>query len=195
MDWPIYYKNILRVGNISSNVGVVTLWTERDAIAKLLDQRDYAAVGNLYAAAGINHMMRNIFANPMIRYLIMWGADMSQSGHALLKFMQNGIDEHYAIVGARGEIEQEIPKRAIELFRKHVALIDLRGKPMSAIAQKRIALSTNENNPNVMRLMGSVRMASTGRTTIVITDHTRATSSIVTHPPATEMPGMMLTVR
>ncbi len=135
MDWPIYYKNILRVGNISSNVGVVTLWTERDAIAKLLDQRDYAAVGNLYAAAGINHMMRNIFANPMIRYLIMWGADMSQSGHALLKFMQHGIDEHYAIVGARGEIEKEIPKQAIELFRKNVALIDLRGKPMSAIAQ------------------------------------------------------------
>ena len=46
-----------------------------------------------------------------------------------------------------------------------------------------------------MTVMGSVKIASTGLTTIVITDHTRATSKIVAHPPATEMPGMMLTVR
>ena len=144
MDWPIYYKNILRVGDTTSNVGVVTLWTERDVIAKMLAKGDYCAVGNLYAAAGINHMMRNILANPHIRYLIMWGADMSQSGHALLKFMQNGIDDQYAIVGARGEIEKEIPKRAIDQFRKNVTLIDLRGKPVATIRE---TIKTLERKP------------------------------------------------
>jgi len=66
---------------------------------------------------------------------------------------------------------------------------------MSVIAQKRSALRTNENNPSVIMVIGNVRIANTGFTTIMITDHTRATSKIVTHPPATEMPGMMLTVR
>lgn len=132
-DWPIYFKNILRVGNLESNIGVVTLWTERDVVEKALDKNEYAAIGNLYAAAGINHMMRNIFANPMIRYLIIWGADMSQSGHALVKFMEKGIDSNYKILDARGELEKEIPKSAIEEFRKSVKVIDLRGKPLADV--------------------------------------------------------------
>ncbi len=126
MDWPIYYKNILRVGNMHSPVGVVTLWTERDVVAHALNKNDYCVVGNLYAAAGINHMIRNIFANPAIRYLILWGADMSGSGHALLKFMQGGF---------LSVIEKEIPKGAVETFRKNVTLIDLRGKPVGKIEE------------------------------------------------------------
>lgn len=129
-DWPLYFKNILRVGDLSSNVGVVTLWTERDVVERALNKKEYAAIGNLYAAAGINHMMRNIFANPMIRYLVVWGADMSQSGHALVKFIEKGIDKSYRIIDARGELEKEIPKKAIEEFRKNVRVIDLRGKPL-----------------------------------------------------------------
>ncbi len=132
-DWPLYFKNILRVGDLSSNVGVVTLWTERDVVEKALTKKDYAAIGNLYAAAGINHMIRNIFANPMIRYLIIWGADMSQSGHALVKFAEKGIDKNYQIIDARGELEKEIPKYAIEEFRKNVKVIDLRGKPLAEV--------------------------------------------------------------
>lgn len=134
-EWPIYFKNILRIGDLDSNVGVVTLWTERDVVQRQLEKKDYCAIGNLYAAAGINHMMRNIFANPNIRYLVMWGADMSQSGHALLKFMQKGIDQDYQIVDARGEIEKEIPKGAVTEFRKHIEVIDLRGKPMATIKE------------------------------------------------------------
>lgn len=134
-EWPLYFKNIVRVGNLDSNVGVVTLWTERDVVQKELEPGSYAAVGNLYAAAGINHMMRNIFANPMIRYLIIWGADMSQSGHSLIKFMEKGIDENYKIMDARGELEKEIPMYAVEEFRKQVKVIDMRGKPFALVRQ------------------------------------------------------------
>ncbi len=132
-DWPIYFRNILRVGDLESNIGVVTLWTERDVVQKVLSKKDYAAIGNLYASAGINHMLRNIFANPNIRYLVIWGADMSQSGHALVKFIQKGIDENYRIVGARGELEKEIPKKAIEEFRQNIKIIDLRGKTIAEL--------------------------------------------------------------
>ena len=134
-EWPLYFRNIVRIGNLDSNVGVVTLWTERDVVQKELEPGSYAAVGNLYAAAGINHMMRNIFANPMIRYLIIWGADMSQSGHSLVKFMEKGIDEDYKIVDARGELEKEIPLHAVEEFRKNVKVIDMRGKPFALVRQ------------------------------------------------------------
>lgn len=126
MEWPIYYKNILRVGDIRSNVGIVTLWTERDVVAKKLGKREYCAIGNLYAASGINHMIRNIFANPSIRYLVMWGVDMSQSGYALSQFMRDGNER---------DIDKEIPKRARVQFRKNVQLIDLRGKPLRVVRE------------------------------------------------------------
>lgn len=131
--WPILYENILRVGDPDQSVGVVTLWTERDVIKDSLEKKDYAAIGNLYSPAGINHMMRNILANPSIRHLIMWGADMSGSGSSLRNFMEKGINNDYEIVDAPGQIETEIPKDAIEDFRKNVELIDLRGKPKEEV--------------------------------------------------------------
>src|SRR3989344_3398233 len=66
---------------------------------------------------------------------------------------------------------------------------------MSVIAQKRSALRINEKSPNVMIVMGSVRMPSTGLMTAMITDHTSATRRIVVHPPATAIPGTSDTVR
>jgi len=126
--WPILYENILRVGDPDHSVGVVTLWTERDVIKDSLDKKDYAAIGNLYSPAGINHMMRNILANPSIRHLIMWGADMSGSGSSLRNFFEKGIDSDYKIIDAAGQIEPEIPLRAVESFRNNVELIDMRGR-------------------------------------------------------------------
>ena len=131
--WPLLYENILRVGDPDQSVGVVTLWTERDVIKDSLEKKDYAAIGNLYSPAGINHMMRNILANPSIKHLIMWGADMSGSGSSLRNFMEKGINSDYEIVDAPGQIETEIPREAIEDFRKNVELIDMRGKPKEEV--------------------------------------------------------------
>lgn len=131
--WPILYSNILRVKDPDNPVGIVTLWTERDVVRDFVGDTNYCAVGNLYSSAGINHIIRNVYANPHIRYLVMWGADLSASGLAFNKFMQNGIDESHNIIDSRGQIEKEIPREAVELFRKNIELIDLRGKPMNTI--------------------------------------------------------------
>ncbi len=135
--WPVYYRDILRVKNPDSNIGLVTLWTERDVVKRQLDKAeiDYNTIGNLYSAAGINHMIRNIFANPIIRYLILWGADMSLSGTALLKLIDHGIDRNYQIKSANGEIEKTIPQSAIDEFRRSVKVIDLRGKPVTEVVK------------------------------------------------------------
>ena len=65
----------------------------------------------------------------------------------------------------------------------------------SVIAQKRSAFNIKENNPNVTTVIGSVSIERTGRMTIVITDHTSATKSMVTHPPVTATPGVRYTMR
>lgn len=126
--WPVLYGNILRIGSLESNVGIATLWTERDVVRNFFQPKDYCVIGNLYAAAGINHIIRNVFANPNIRYIVLWGADMSQSGHAFLRFMEHGINDDFSFKEAGGQIEKEIPKEAVEKFRKEVAVIDMRGR-------------------------------------------------------------------
>ena len=108
MEWPILYKQVLQVKNPNNSVGVAVMWTERQVVADILKSIDYCAIGNLYSSAGISAMVRNVFANPNIRHIILWGADLSRSGQALLSFMENGIDEHHFIIG--DEINRAPPK-------------------------------------------------------------------------------------
>jgi len=133
MDWPILYKQVLQVKNPTNPVGVVVMWTERQVVADLLKDANYCAIGNLYSSAGISAMIRNIYANPHIRKIVLWGADLSRSGQALLEFMKNGVDEGHFIIGdeKKGQIEKEIPIDAIELFRKSVKVVNLRGKSVA----------------------------------------------------------------
>jgi thymidylate synthase len=135
MDWPILYKQVLQVKNPNNAVGVAVMWTERQVVADILKSVDYCAIGNLYSSAGISAIVRNVFANPTIRHIILWGADLSRSGQALLSFMEHGVDEQYFIIGdeKKGQIETDIPKEAIDLFRKSVTVHNLRGKSVDEL--------------------------------------------------------------
>ncbi len=145
--WPILYHEILHVNNPEHHLGICTLWTERDVVDKLLSGLEYNVIGNLYSAQGINAMMRNIFANPNIRTIVIWGSEMSLSGHSLLMFKKNGVDKARKIVGGRGEIEKEIPDEAIEEFRKYVEIVDLRGKTAAEFRKKVEELSKENKTP------------------------------------------------
>jgi thymidylate synthase len=137
MDWPILYKQVLHVKDPKNPVGVAVMWTERQIVADLLKNVEYCAIGNLYSSAGISAIIRNIYANPHIRKIVLWGADLSRSGTALLALMENGVDENYYIIGdeKKGQIEKEIGFDAINLFRKSVEVINLRGKTVSELKQ------------------------------------------------------------
>jgi thymidylate synthase len=145
MDWPILYKQVLHVKDPDSPIGVAVMWTERSVVAEILKDVNYCAIGNLYSSAGISAMIRNIYANPAIRKLILWGADLSRSGQALLALIANGIDEDRFIIGdeKKGQIEREIGFEEIELFRNSIEVINLRGKPVSDL------ISTVSNLSNV----------------------------------------------
>lgn len=135
MDWPILYKQVLEVKDPSNPVGVAVMWTERQVVANLLKDQIYGVIGNLYSSAGISAMIRNMYANPRIRTLVLWGADLSRSGQALVEFMKNGVDEEFFIIGdeKKGQIEKEIGAEAIDHFRKNVQIVNLRGKPVSEL--------------------------------------------------------------
>ena len=145
MSWPILYQDILRVGDLNSNVGVCSLWTERDVVKRLIgDKSQYAVIGNLYSAQGINAMIRNVMANPKIRYIILWGAEMSLSGQSLLQLIKEGVDDKRMIKGGRGEIEAEIPLSAIDQFRRSVEVLDLRGKDRQVLKKTLKSLKPKE---------------------------------------------------
>lgn len=135
-NWPKLYHDILKVKDPTNHVGICTLWTEREVVEKIVKDLPYNVIGNLYSAQGINAMMRNIFANPNIRTIVIWGSEMSLSGHSLLMFMKNGVDENRKIIKGRGEIEKEIPDEAIEVFRKSIEVVDMRGRKMPELVAK-----------------------------------------------------------
>lgn len=146
-DWPDLYHDILRVKNREHHLGICTLWTERDVVKKLVGDMEYNVIGNLYSAQGINAMMRNIFANPNIRVIIIWGSEMSLSGHSLKMFKENGVDGDRRIIKARGEIESEITDEAIDQFRKYIDIVDMRGRSASEFKEKVREISKNECKP------------------------------------------------
>lgn len=149
MDWPILYKNVLNVKDPANSVGVCVLWTERQVVADMLSEINYSAIGNLYGSAGISAMVRNIYANPRVRRIVLWGADLSRSGQALMEFMKNGVDDNYFIIGdeKKGQIESEIGRDALELFRKNVEVINLRGKSPDLLKQTVSSLGREKIEP------------------------------------------------
>jgi thymidylate synthase (methanogen type) len=149
MEWPLLYKHVLQVKDPKNPVGVAVMWTERQIVAQLLKNHRYSVIGNLYSSAGISAMIRNIFANPYIRNIVLWGADLSRSGQALLALMENGIDRDYFIVGdeKRGQIEKEIGREAVNLFRKSIAVVNLRGKPVDELKSTVSQLSKQRVTP------------------------------------------------
>jgi thymidylate synthase len=145
--WPIYYKDILLVNDPDHHLGICSLWTERQIVKKLLAGSRFNLIGNLYSAQGINAMIRNIFANPAIRTIVLWGAEMSLSGHSLLMLIERGLDQERRIINGRGEIEQAIPKGAVDKFCRSIEVVDLRGRDKDVLVKTVKRLGKKKKKP------------------------------------------------
>jgi len=127
-EWPIYFKDNLILGNLKSEVGIVTLWTPAKKITDKIDNNLFCLAGQLYSKEGINFIVRNILARPSLRYLVICGADLSGSGQTLLNFFKKGIDKNYNIINIPyAFIHKEIPLAKIASFRKNVKIDNLIG--------------------------------------------------------------------
>lgn len=128
IGWPVYYSDSLIKGNMESEIAITTLWTPAKLIADNIDPELFSVIGQLYSKEGINFILRNILANPKIRYIIICGTELSGSGKALADFFAKGVDKDNNIIGNDfAMIHKEIPIEAIELIRKNVRSENLIG--------------------------------------------------------------------
>jgi len=123
------------MGNKNSNVGVCTLWSEKDQIKSKIPEEYYAILGNLYSAKGLEYMIRNVLANPNIRFIVLFGQDMAKSGEQFIQLI-NGKD-----------IGLSIGKEHLDLFRKQVKVFDLRKNSFDGVLKILKQLKDKKTGP------------------------------------------------
>jgi thymidylate synthase len=137
--------NIVK-GTLKSAVAVCTLWTPAKVLVKKLDRKAFQFAANLYSAGGINELLRTILANPSIRFLVVTGADLSNSGEVLQAFFRKGVKKQ-KVAGTNVYIEKEIPLRAVALVRKSVEIVDMRKKAIAEVREKIVMLHATKTKP------------------------------------------------
>ncbi len=95
-----------------------------------------AVVGTLHTEnLGIERVIRNILANPNIRFLLLCGEDTQQvighlPGQSLASLFQEGIDERGRIRGARGRrpVLKNVSREQVDAFLRQVELVAVIGQ-------------------------------------------------------------------
>lgn len=126
MPWPVYFARSLALGSPESGVGLCLLWTPQERVLPALDPASYAVAGNLYSRDGVSFVVRNLLARPTLTDIVLCGKDMTGSGAALVALLRDGLDEAGRIAGEGTRLHPEIPREAVELLRRSVALHDHR---------------------------------------------------------------------
>ncbi len=100
--------------NLNGDVGIICGWTKKEEIEKRLDgksKKRIAAIGQLYSKEGLNYIIRNIFLNPGLKYLIVAGSNLSGS----IDFMKDFL---FGTSYEDGIFHKEIPGDKINQFRE-----------------------------------------------------------------------------
>jgi tetrahydromethanopterin S-methyltransferase subunit A len=112
-------------GNPSSCVAVVTLSEELDLPADRVALYGSMKTENL----GVEKVIANVISNPNIRFLIVCGSEVRghRSGDSIINIHRNGIDSNNRVIGALSAIPfiENLPKEAVERFRKQIEILDL----------------------------------------------------------------------
>ncbi len=93
-------------------------------------------VGTLHTEnLGIERVVRNVVANPHIRFLVVCGEDTRQAighlpGQSLASLCAHGVDDAQRIVNARGKrpVLKNVSRDQVEAFRRQVELVALVGE-------------------------------------------------------------------
>lgn len=129
---PLHKPNQLIYG--TGQTVIVTGWTVKESVAKYLQAYEYAAIGACYSPTrGISLLIRNLLANPHVRFLVALNAtkeDRNAGGcECLLDFFRNGFKDGYSDTGRRcwvirsaipGYIDIEIDVDPLEQLRRSV---------------------------------------------------------------------------
>lgn len=114
---------------------------------------DISVVGSLNTEnLGIERVIKNVVANPHIRFLLLCGDDSEQRighlpGQSFASLFANGIDPNNRIVGAQGKrpVLKNIAPALVEQFRNQVELISMIGCVESAEVLKMAKFQAKKN--------------------------------------------------
>lgn len=126
MMWPLFYKDVMEVGNKNSPVGICTLWSKKESVVGKLDKESYCVIANLYTTDGINYIIKNVLANPRVKHIVLFGSDMMKTGEALMGLVRDGVDAQNKIKNTNSFIDTVIAANNLELFRSNIKIHDLR---------------------------------------------------------------------
>jgi len=135
MVWPLCFSHNLALGKEDSNVAVCTLWTEKESLLCKIPKEYYSVLGNLYSKKGIEYLVRNTLSNPNLRYIVVFGQDLANSGSVLMDLI-SGAD-----------ITLGIDKKHLDVFRQQVKVIDLRKSPVEDLVKILEGLSQKQMEP------------------------------------------------
>lgn len=156
LGWPPLPGNHFVI-RYCAPVAVCTL--NSDALAKVVADgktEGLAIVGPMHTEnLGIERVVKNVIANPHIRFLLLCGQDTRQvighlPGQSLESLFHNGLDEHGRIVGARGKrpVLKNVSREEVQAFLKQIELVSLIGEqdPDEVVREIRVCA---ERNPGV----------------------------------------------
>lgn len=143
--WPFLPGNY-EVINPEASVAICTL-NSKELISELASTNEETIniVGSLNTEnLGVERIIKNITANPYIRYLIICGEDTQQKighlpGQTILSFFENGVDEKKRILGSMGKrpVLKNLDIQLIEQFRNQVEIVNMLGiKNVAEIIEK-----------------------------------------------------------
>ena len=106
-----------------------------------------AIVGTLHTEnLGIERLIRNVLANPHIRFLVLCGPDTEQAvghlpGQSLVSLFENGLDDRGRIAGARGKrpVLKNVSVAQVAAFRRQVELVALIGEERQEVIRSQAA--------------------------------------------------------
>lgn len=113
-----------------------------------------SVIGSLHTEnLGIEHLIRNLLANPYIRYLILCGEDTRKAighlpGQSLVALSEHGVNEKMRINQAQGKrpILKNISLEYVETFRKQVQVINQIGE-IDINRLRNLIIRTANNDP------------------------------------------------
>jgi tetrahydromethanopterin S-methyltransferase subunit A len=157
-SWP-KIKGSYLLGNPLSPIAVVIPMPDTDLVQEAVDAGAAIAGSMVTANHGIERVVGNIVANPNLRWIIMFGRESMghKSGEALIKLVNNGVDENQRIVGATGMTPflKNIPLELIERFRRQVRIINLLGHEDKSLLRAAVKAGIQEPE-NAIKVAGEI---------------------------------------
>ena len=140
--WPVT-SGAYVIGDPAGPVAICIL-TSNDLMQPLASLPGVAIAGRVYVPnLGIEKIIRNVTANPRIRFLLLCGKEspVFHPGQALQCLFANGVDAERRIIGAVGHLPllQNLSAVRIDTFRHQVELVDAIGQTDPAIIAAQVA--------------------------------------------------------